>query len=230
MQGLPWRQSSGSVLQIHAGENCCAAGGGVFPLWIPAACCERVKHHRKARIMGRTIGRHDDSRLLDSPRRAAQSPVVHRRREFLLLRLSQSSTAQPDHSLRGRGLLLVLAAAHHVFLKRIPCPRCKNGMGLATTRPANRRLIGKPVHCRSCGVASTSRCCQTAIEPQQQRDDRATRQRETDRGIGRHAFELCNDRRHGRQPMTMANCRTTPEATVAATASAAWASLTDNIS
>jgi hypothetical protein len=33
-----------------------------------------------------------------------------------------------------------------------------------------------------------------------------------------------------RQPITSANCKTTPEATVAATANAAWASRTDNIS
>jgi hypothetical protein len=47
---------------------------------------------------------------------------------------------------------LTLAASHHILLKRIPCPRCRKGLGLATTRPANRRLIGKPIHCRSCGV------------------------------------------------------------------------------
>jgi hypothetical protein len=64
------------------------------------------------------------------------------------------------------GISLVLAAAHHVCLKRIPCPRCKNGMGLATTRPANRRLIGKPVHCRSCGV--------DIDEPMLSNGDRAT--------------------------------------------------------
>jgi hypothetical protein len=47
---------------------------------------------------------------------------------------------------------LLLAAAHLVCLKRIPCPRCNQGMGLATTRPASRRMIGKPIHCKSCGV------------------------------------------------------------------------------
>jgi hypothetical protein len=25
-------------------------------------------------------------------------------------------------------------------------------MGLASTRPENRRMIGKPIHCKSCGV------------------------------------------------------------------------------
>jgi hypothetical protein len=49
-------------------------------------------------------------------------------------------------------LSLALAASHHIFLKRIPCPRCTKGMGLATTRPANRRLIGKPIRCTHCGV------------------------------------------------------------------------------
>jgi hypothetical protein len=33
-----------------------------------------------------------------------------------------------------------------------------------------------------------------------------------------------------RYPNTIANCKTTPEATVAATASAAWASRTDSVS
>jgi hypothetical protein len=47
---------------------------------------------------------------------------------------------------------LALAAAHHLCLKRIPCPRCRNAMGLVTTRPPTRRLIGKPVRCQSCGV------------------------------------------------------------------------------
>jgi hypothetical protein len=47
---------------------------------------------------------------------------------------------------------LILAAGHLVCLKRIPCPRCKKRMGLTTTRPANRRMIGKPIHCKSCGV------------------------------------------------------------------------------
>jgi hypothetical protein len=49
-------------------------------------------------------------------------------------------------------LSVALAATHMVCLKRIPCPRCKKHMGLATTRPANRRLLGRPIHCRSCGV------------------------------------------------------------------------------
>jgi hypothetical protein len=47
---------------------------------------------------------------------------------------------------------LILAGSHVVCLKRIPCPRCKKGMGLATTRPSNRRMIGKSIHCKSCGV------------------------------------------------------------------------------
>jgi hypothetical protein len=47
---------------------------------------------------------------------------------------------------------LLLAAAHLVGLKRIPCPRCRKEMGLVTTRPASRRMMGKPVHCKSCGV------------------------------------------------------------------------------
>jgi len=49
-------------------------------------------------------------------------------------------------------LAVLLAASHIVFLKRIPCPRCSHGMGLSSTRPANRRMIGKPIHCKSCGV------------------------------------------------------------------------------
>jgi hypothetical protein len=47
---------------------------------------------------------------------------------------------------------LILASAHLVCLKRIACPRCKKGMGLTTTRPANRRMVGKAIHCKSCGV------------------------------------------------------------------------------
>jgi len=47
---------------------------------------------------------------------------------------------------------LILASIHLVCLKRIPCPRCKKGMGLTTTRPPTRRMIGKPIHCKNCGV------------------------------------------------------------------------------
>ena len=47
---------------------------------------------------------------------------------------------------------LILASAHLVFLKRIPCPRCKQRMGLTSLRPPSRRMIGKPIHCRGCGV------------------------------------------------------------------------------
>jgi hypothetical protein len=47
---------------------------------------------------------------------------------------------------------LALAAAHLICLQRIPCPRCEQSMGLSTTRPVSRRMLGKPVHCKSCGV------------------------------------------------------------------------------
>ena len=63
-------------------------------------------------------------------------------------------------------LSLVVAASHLIFLKRIPCPRCRKGMGLATTRPANRRMIGKAIHCKSCGV--------DIDEPMRPGGDRAT--------------------------------------------------------
>jgi hypothetical protein len=47
---------------------------------------------------------------------------------------------------------LFLASSHLICLKRIPCPRCQKAMRLSTLRPASRRMIGKPIHCGSCGV------------------------------------------------------------------------------
>ena len=49
-------------------------------------------------------------------------------------------------------VVLILAFAPLLLISRIACPRCKGPMGLITTRPATRRMMGKAIRCLRCGV------------------------------------------------------------------------------
>jgi DNA-directed RNA polymerase subunit RPC12/RpoP len=39
-----------------------------------------------------------------------------------------------------------------IATRRITCPRCGRPMGRVSSTPATRRMIGKPIRCRNCGV------------------------------------------------------------------------------
>jgi predicted RNA-binding Zn-ribbon protein involved in translation (DUF1610 family) len=56
------------------------------------------------------------------------------------------------------GFASVLIIGAFIAITRFSCPRCRKPMGLLSKTPASRRMIGKPVVCRHCGVDAEDLC------------------------------------------------------------------------
>lgn len=56
------------------------------------------------------------------------------------------------------GVASVLIIGAFIAMTRFSCPRCRKPMGLLSRTPASRRMIGKSVGCRHCGVDVEDPC------------------------------------------------------------------------
>jgi len=96
--------------------------------------------------------------IIQRYRRHAQSIVIPCYLVALLLVIACVFVHARFQQLVLASFAAVLIIAPLIAITRFACPRCGKPMGLISMTPASRRMIGKPVVCRHCGVDVEQPC------------------------------------------------------------------------